>query len=490
MPPYFELADISFTYPQAARRGLAPISLQAAAGEALLLAGPSGSGKSTLARCLTGLIPHLYNGELRGLARVAGLPTAETPLWQLSERAGLVFQNPAAQMLAPTVAEEILFGLENLGLGHTEMQRRLDESLARFGLERFRTRAPRTLSGGEQQKLALASILARQPDGLVLDEPLSMLDSTSACNFVHLLGEQVAAGRAVIVCEHRSEYLHTLPALRTLRLELAASNGSPPASGAPEPGAPEPGAPTAISELPPFPAREHEAAPVQLRLHGISARRGQNLVLDRLDLALRGGEVTALVGPNGVGKTTLLRLLAGFQPFEGSLEVNGDPDISPELGLVFQNPDLQLFNASVRAEILYRLPQQDPDLYAWLIAALGLTAYENTPPLLLSEGEKRRLALAMVLIHRPAHGVLLDEPSLGQDDRHKRTLIHALHAVVASGGVVLMATHDLELACQADRLLLLSSRGILADGAPGQVLAHTAAWDELGLVVPEWIYGS
>ena len=478
MNPYFQLNEISFTYPQAGRRGLPAISLEAYPGEPLLLSGPSGSGKSTLARCLSGLIPHLYHGELRGQACVDGLPTAETPLWQLSLRAGLVFQNPAAQMLAPSVAEEILFGLENLGLERSEMQRRLDESLERFGLSAFRNRAPRTLSGGEQQKLALAAILARQPHGLVLDEPLSMLDSTSALNFVSLLDEQVTSGRAVIICEHRHEYLAHLPRLRTLRLELAAANGSQP----------DPDwLPTAISELPAFPSRLPAAAPIHLRLDGVSARRGQNLVLDRLDLELRGGEVTALVGPNGVGKTTLLRLLAGFQPFEGALEINGDPELAPELGMVFQNPDLQLFNASVREEILYRLPASDPELYAWLVSALGLASYEDTPPLLLSEGEKRRLALAMVLIHRPAHGVLLDEPSLGQDDRHKRTLIHALHAVAHSGVVVLMATHDLELACQADRLLLLSRSGILADGTPARVLADSNAWHTLGLTVPEWV---
>ena len=228
---------------------------------------------------------------------------------------------------------------------------------------------------------------------------------------------------------------------------------------------------------------------VHLRLRQVSASRGANHVLDGLDLDLHGGEVTALVGPNGAGKTTLLRLLAGFQPYEGLLEVSGEPGAAPQLGMVFQNPDLQLFNASVREEILYRLPVQppEPELYTWLLNALGLFPYEDTPPLLLSEGEKRRLALAMVLIHCPAHGVLLDEPSLGQDIRHKHTLIHALRSVAQSGRVVLMATHDLELAAQAGRILLLSRRGIIADGPPVRVFADSQAWEELGLVIPEWV---
>ena len=477
MHPYFQLNEISFTYPQAGRRGLPAVSLEAYPSEPLLLSGPSGSGKSTLARCLTGLIPHLYHGELRGHACVDGLPTASTPLWQLSQRAGLVFQNPASQILAPSVAEEILFGLENLGLERSEMQRRLDDSLERFGLGPFRQRAPRTLSGGEQQKLALAAILARQPQGLVLDEPLSMLDSTSALDFVDLLGEQIVAGRAMVICEHRHEYLAHLPRLRQVSLNY--DPGQLPAftSGAPTPASPE---------MPPAPASQKD--PLHLKLRRLHARRGSTQVLSGLDLDLYGGQVTALVGPNGVGKTTLLRLLAGFQPYEGALELAEEPGRKPALGMVFQNPDLQLFNASVRQEILHRLPDPDMGYYTWLLHALGLHAYEDTPPLLLSEGEKRRLALAMVLIHRPEHGILLDEPSLGQDARHKRTLIHALRAVAASGVIVLMATHDLELAAQADRLMLLSLRGILADGPPAQVLADSSAWHELGLAIPEWVH--
>jgi len=481
MPPYFQLSEISFTYPQAGRRGLPAISLEAYPAEPLLLSGPSGSGKSTLARCLTGLIPHLYHGELRGHACVDGLPTAETPLWQLSQRAGLVFQNPASQMLAPTVAEEILFGLENLGLERGEMQRRLDETLERFGLGAFRLRLPRTLSGGEQQKLALAAILARQPQGLVLDEPLSMLDSTSALDFVDLLGEQIAAGRAMVICEHRHEYLAHLPRLR--QVSLSHDPGQLPEAATGTPG-------TLSHEMPPALESASPKDALHMKLRHIHAQRGATQVLNGLDLDLYGGQVTALVGPNGVGKTTLLRLLAGFQPYDGTLELAAQPGRKPTMGMVFQNPDLQLFNASVRAEILHRLPDPDMEYYTWLMHALGLQAYQDTPPLLLSEGEKRRLALAMVLIHRPEHGILLDEPSLGQDARHKHTLIHALRAVAASGVIVLMATHDLELAAQADRMLLLSRRGIQADGPPARVLADSGAWHELGLTIPEWVHVS
>jgi len=427
------------------------------------VAGPSGCGKSTLARCLTGLIPHLYRGTLSGEVWVDGLRTAEAPLWQLAERAGLVFQNPASQMLARSVEEEIVFGLENLGLGPQAVQERLEEALGRFGLESMRRRAPQTLSGGEQQKLALAAIMARQPPVLVLDEPLSMLDGRAAAELVEHVAEMAASGTTVVVCEHREEYLRAVPGLRTLRL----------------PG-PEPRK-AASASLPPV---RCDAPHSSLAVSGVTVRLGGRTILQDFFLKAKAGEVIAIVGRNGVGKTTLLRALAGLLPFEGSITIDG---ARPDLGMVFQNADLQLFNATVRSEILYRVPEPDMALYGWLVEALGLSCYEDTPPLLLSEGEKKRVALATVLMRRPRHGLLLDEPSVGQDTDHKTMLMYLAHALAGAGYLVILTTHDLTLAAQADRILLLGPQGFVADGPPGQVLRDDGAWAGLGLSVPEWV---
>jgi energy-coupling factor transport system ATP-binding protein len=454
--------QIGYRYPQNAS-GLAPISLNIQPGEMMLVTGPSGGGKSTLARCLTGLIPHLYRGQLTGEVWLDGLSTVETPLWRLAERAGLVFQNPAAQMLAFSVEEEIIFGLENLGLERAIIQERLEDTLARFGLETLRSRSPQTLSGGEQQKLALAAITARQPPLLVLDEPFSMLDCTAATDLVVHLTNLARSGTAVVVCEHRPEYLHAIPGLRTMQL-----NGH------------------ALPDRPPSADRRPPAAghPANLKVSGLGVELGGRSVLQDLSFVTTGGQVIAIVGRNGVGKTTLLRALAGLQKHTGTVTVNGE---SPDLGLVFQNADLQLFNASVRDEILYRLADPDVDRYAWLLEVLGLGHYQETPPLLLSEGEKKRVALATVLMRKPRHGLLLDEPSLGQDAAHKTRLIHVTRALAKTGQVVILTTHDLALACQADRLMLLGAKGFVADGPPAQVLRDDAAWNRLGLCVPAWV---
>ncbi len=443
--------------------GLAETDLAAAPGELWLVSGPSGCGKSTLARCLTGLIPHLYRGAYRGRVWLDGLETATAPLWQLAGRGGLVFQNPASQMLAASVEDEIVFGLENLGLPRPEIADRLETALARFDLTSLRTRAPQTLSGGEQQKLALAAIMARRPRVLALDEPLSMLDTTAATDLVAHLAGLTDDGAAVIVCEHRHEYLAGLAGLR--RLSLA--GGSPPCQERDQ------GAEPGLDQRRPF----------TLAVRDLTVRLGGRAVLDRLSFTAESSQVVAVVGRNGAGKTTLLRALAGLQRYEGEIRAG---DARPDLGLVFQNAELQLFNASVRQEILYRVPAPDMRLYAHLLAALGLAAYEETPPLLLSEGEKKRVALATVLMRRPRHGVLLDEPSLGQDRDHKDMLVRLAHDLARAGQLVLMTTHDLMLAAQADRLLLLGSKGIVADGPPARLLRDPAPWQAIGLGVPAW----
>ncbi len=487
MPSVVSAREAAYHYPQN-HGGLEPLSLEIAPGEQWLISGPSGCGKSTLARCLTGLIPHLYHGSLQGEVWLDGLRTADAPLWQLAERAGLVFQNPAAQMLAHSVEEEIVFGLENLGLPRDIISRRLEETLARFGLAAMRARSPQTLSGGEQQKLALASIIARQPPVLVLDEPLSMLDSTAAVELVDHLAALAGAGRAAVVCEHREEYLHAIPGLRTLRLDGPMPH---PAArphlwtGHAERSEASHGYATGTFPLEPDLSPQPQAPGGRLEVAHLAVTLGGKPVLRDLSFSLDLGQVVAVVGRNGAGKTTLLRALAGLQKHEGTVAAGG---ARPDFGLVYQNAELQLFNASVREEILFRVPEPDMERYTWLLAALGLARYEQTPPLLLSEGEKKRVALATVLMRRPRHGVLLDEPSLGQDAAHKALLVRLARELAAAGQLVILTTHDLTLAAQADLLLLLAPDGFVAEGAPAQVLHDEAAWARLGLLVPEWVF--
>jgi energy-coupling factor transport system ATP-binding protein len=459
--------QLGFAYPQD-HRGVVPVSFALDRGECLLIHGRSGCGKSTLARCLAGLIPHLYNGEMVGKVWIKGRCSAEMALWEITEQVGLVFQNPAFQMLAPTVEEEIIFGLENLGLAADEIRKRLEQVIGQFDLGAFRKRSPHSLSGGEQQKLALAATLARRPDILVLDEPLSMLDCTAAAEFVDSLRGLLTNGTSMVICEHRQQYLQAIPGLA--RLDL----GSPAAESS--------------ADEAPVPAYPKTCRPFELQIEGLNVQLGKQRILDELSLNLRSGQVVALVGRNGAGKTTLLRALAGLQPHQGTIWARDEAGKTPaQFNMVFQNPDTQLFNPTVREEILYKNPGYDVELYAWLMQALDLKRYESTPPLLLSEGEKRRVALAIALIHPCRHGVVLDEPSLGQDLAHKHFLMRLLKAMAGAGWLVLFSTHDLELAAQADQMILLTAQGLVCAGATGAVLQDRAAWERVGLHRPDWM---
>ncbi len=376
--PALEAKAITYTYRAQPTPSFRDVSLGVNAGERLLITGASGCGKSTLARCLVGLIPHLYNGELEGQVYLQGWRTDATPLWQLAEKAGMVLQNTQAQMLASTVEDEIAFGLENLGLSRAEIAERIEASLDRFGLQKYRTHDPRRLSGGEGQRVMLAAMLSRQPPLLVLDEPLSMLDTTAAHDLVSHLNELAHQGSAIVVCEHRSRYFDGAGAFREYPLN------NPSQSIAPNDSLLAP-----LSDTPSF----------SLNIENLSVAFGQRQVIDHLSLNLASGQIVALVGINGSGKTTLLRSLVSLQRHEGKVQVNDGE--TPDLGLVYQNPDLQLFNPTVREEIMFRVTRPNERLYDWLVTRLGLRRYETSSPLLLSEGEKKRLCLAMVLMHQP-----------------------------------------------------------------------------------------
>jgi energy-coupling factor transporter ATP-binding protein EcfA2 len=430
-------------------RAVGPFDFAAAAGEFHLISGPSGCGKSTFARMLCGLVPHLYRGDFAGGVHIGGRSSDAAPLWWLTTVVGFVGQNPCTQLLGSTVRDEIAFGLENLGLARRAVRERLEHTLASCGLERFAERDPRSLSGGEQQRLILAAVMARRPRALVLDEPLAMLDAASAMRAVSELSVLRDRGCAITAFEHHDALLAGIAGLQRLALPAA------------EPF--DEDLPDLAVGIPPF----------RIVVNGLRVELGGRPVLDGIDCTLAGGRVIAVVGANGSGKTTLLRTLVGLQAHAGRVStLTGGSHHKPRLGLCFQNPDCQIFNATVRQELRFGLSEIDEGFYRSVVKLLGLAGYQQTPPLLLSEGEKKRLALATVLLRPGLSGICLDEPTLGQDAHQRRFLGRILKHLAAAGYLCVIATHDVEWASQWSDEVLLLQAGRLSSCEHPRVTLH------------------
>lgn len=467
-----ELDALSVRY--GATAALTEVSLRVAAGESVLVGGPSGCGKSTLARVLGGLVPRVVPARVEGRARVAGLDPLRPPREGLATRVGLVFQNPATQLFCLTVEEEVAFGPRNLGLPGDETRGRVAWALAATGLAALRGRAPLELSGGEQQRLAIAAALAMRPPLLVLDEPLASLDHDGARQVLDTLAElNRRHGVTVVTIEHRLAEASRI-AGRIVLMEagrvvadgpaatIAADHARLRALGLARPAVPPARAPATA------PAPRGEAL---VELRGVSAGYGGRVVLEGIDLDLYPGEFVALVGGNGSGKSTLARVLAGLmRPRRGRRRARDGAALPGRgAGLLCQNPLDQLLTERVDDEVALG-PRNwavfDPAAHERTLAAADLVALRERAPLSLSAGQQQRTALAATLALAPRL-LVLDEPTLGQDWAHLERLMDLVADLNARGSAVLLITHDHDLAARyARRTLHLRDGRLAAAPAP------------------------
>ncbi len=470
-----ELEALSVRY--GAQRALEGISLGIAAGEFVLVGGPSGCGKSTLVRVLAGLIPAVIPARVEGRARVAGLDPSRPPPAGPATRVGLVFQNPATQLFCLTVEEEIAFGPRNLGLGGDEVRERVDWALRATGLEEMRGRAPLELSGGGQQRLAIAAALALRPPLLVLDEPLASLDRPGARQVLHTLAElNRRHGVTIVMIEHRLAEASRV-AGRIVLMDggrIVADGPAGAVSGERarlcDLGLARPDAHPA-RDRPRTTGRDRPAGKALIELRGVSAGYNGHAVLDGIDLSLYPGEFVALVGENGSGKSTLARVLAGLmRPRSGRRLAPGGGRARPglDVGLLCQNPLDQLLTERVDDEVALG-PRNwavfDRATHEQTLAAADLVALRGRAPLSLSVGQQQRTALAAALAPAPRL-LILDEPTLGQDWSHLERLMDFVADLNARGSTILLITHDHDLAARyARRLLLMRGGRLVADGA-------------------------
>jgi energy-coupling factor transporter ATP-binding protein EcfA2 len=450
--------------------------------------GPSGSGKSTLALALAGLVPREFPGEFAGELTVDGLdPRTAGP--STARRVGLVFQDPASQLVMERVEDDVAFGLEGLGWPRDAMRARVPEALLAVGLGGQERRRTTRLSGGQQQRLALAGALAPRTPVLVLDEPTANLDPDGARAFMDRLALiRAARTTTIVLVEHRVEVAWPLADLvlalgpdgHPIDLGLPAEVLSRSRTAIEQAGTWLPGAAAGgtRAQLPSTPVPV--AAEPAVVARGVQFAYDAAPVLEGVDLEVRPGERLALVGPNGSGKSTLARLLAGLlRPAAGSIRIAGaDPsrlpprELARAAGVVFQDPEAQFVATPVRSEAMAGLDHRDATAagrVAAVMARLGLPldTFGERSPYTLSGGEQRRLSLVPALVRAPRL-LVLDEPTFGQDRRGYEALTEILDQQVAAGVALIAATHDERfIASFATRIVRLAGGRVTADEAVG-----------------------
>ena len=500
---------VTYTYPGAGGPVLDDLHLEIREGDFVLVVGPSGSGKSTLLRCLNGLVPHFYGGEIGGTIRVAGEDPIRSQPRQMSSTVGFVFQDPESQFVMDTVENELAFGMENHNLSQTLMRKRVEEVLDQLNIADLRDRRISTLSGGEKQRVAIASVLTLQPQVLVLDEPTSQLDPQAAEEVLTALRRlNLDLGLTVVLSEHRLERVVQY-ADRVVHLPAP---GQTPIHGTPQEvlrqtelvpplvalGKALDWSPLPFTikearrearnlELEPPAEPDREAvpsdAPLDVAVRDLWFAYDGRMVLKGLDLEIRRGECVAIMGRNGSGKTTLLKHLVGLlEPRRGEVQVGGMDtaqsaleEIIQVVGYVPQNPDALLFADTVEEEVAFT--RQNHDLPTGesqaLLQRLGLAEEVQRYPRDLSVGERQRVALASILAAEPSI-ILLDEPTRGLDYMQKETLVSYLREEQDLGHTVLLSTHDVELVASAvDRVIILGDGEVIVDGSTREVMSQS-----------------
>jgi energy-coupling factor transport system ATP-binding protein len=510
---FIRIDDVVYRYPtQQDGPALRGVSCQVERGQFVGVTGPADAGKTTLCRLIAGYVPHFFGGELSGSVSVGGVHPVDVPLADLVGRVGYVFENPFDQLTgaSQTVFEEVAFALENMGLPRAEIHHRVEESLAGTGISDLRERHPGRLSGGQSQRLAIASVLAIRPEVLILDEPTSQLDPLGAEEVLAVVADLRAAGyTVVVVTQDLQRFAPHLDSLLVMQDGVILHQGPPRTSmtaapsgvirlpvavelgqrarqrGLLSPDAPLPltideaaaalalsppdqrpagqergqasASPAAARPSRPPPAAARHDAPISVEAlryrypAGVEALRGLSLGFD--------GGCVCIVGQNGAGKTSLVKHFNGLlKPTGGRVVVAGHDtrdlrvaQLARHVSLAFQNPDDQLFRRTVDHEVRFgpaNLGYAEDRIAALADAAVRQLGLEAVRELRPHElGLPWRKRVAVASsVAMDAPVVVLDEPTGGQDAPGIAALGELIDALVADGRMVIVVTHDVEFA--------------------------------------------
>lgn len=529
-----QFENFGFKYNAQQSPTLYDINLTVRRGEKVLIAGPSGCGKSTLVHCINGLIPFSYRGEMTGSLTIKGRETKDMSLFELSKSVGTVLQDSDSQFVGLTVAEDIAFALENDCIQDPELHEQVLKVAKMVNIQDFLNHAPGELSGGQKQRVSMAGVLVDDVDILLFDEPLANLDPATGKQAIELIDEmQEKTGAAVIIIEHRLEdVLH-----RSVDRVVVMGGGriifddSPDVllSGnvLPESGIREPLYITALKyagvTITPDMLPQHigtiklsdsdkkkvvdwflRTKPLEKKPEGprlldalqvrFSYENGHEALKD-VSLNIKEGEMMAIVGTNGAGKSTFSKVVCGFETQQfGTLSFKGQnleklsiKERADYIGYVMQNPNQMISKVMIKEEVALGLVTRGAskelikEKVDEALKVCGLWPFRNWPVSALSFGQKKRVTIASILALDPEM-IILDEPTAGQDYRHYTEIMEFLTELNRKGITIVMITHDMHLMLEyAERAVVFSKGQIIADDTSANILTDTSVVERASL---------
>lgn len=518
-----QFKDFGFQYNAQSKPTLYDINLTVRRGEKILIAGPSGCGKSTLVHCINGLIPFSYKGEMTGSLTIAGRESKDMSLFEISKHVGTVLQDSDSQFVGLTVAEDIAFALENDCVTDPELHERVASVARLVNVHDFLSHSPAELSGGQKQRVSLAGVMVDNVDILLFDEPLANLDPATGKQAIELIDEmQKKTGATVIIIEHRLEdVLH-----RDVDRIVLMNSGRILADTTPDEllssniltdnGIREPLYITALkyagveitpdklphsirsirlsdsdigkvkqwfTAAPKRPQKDNRPRLLDALQVRFSYDNGHEALKD-ISLNIKEGEMIAIVGTNGAGKSTFSKVVCGFEREQfGTLSFKGQnlADLSikeraDHIGYVMQNPNQMISKVMITDEIGLGLKTRgvsDEEAKPKIENALkicGLWPFRNWPVSALSFGQKKRVTIASILALDPEM-IILDEPTAGQDYRHYTEIMNFLTELNRQGITIVMITHDMHLMLEyAERSVVFSDGRVIADDSCAKIL--------------------
>ena len=449
------LKEVSFKYDGDKENVLENINLTVEYGETVLLSGVSGEGKSTLLSIINGVIPFVNSGEFSGSVEIDGKDVTKLKISERSKLIGTVLQNADEQIIYDLVNEEIAFGCENLNIASEEIVRRIERFTTLMQIEK--NAKTKTLSGGQKQRLITASTLAMEQKIIILDEPLANLDTHTAHILLKALRNLANSGYAVLIVEHRLDVVKNYidKVMRIENKQLFTSTDINDLN-------------SGIKTIP----HADGSLPGEVLIKGekLFFAAGDRNIIDGLDIEIRAGERIVLLGENGCGKTTLMRMLAMLnKPSDGALSQTitkskkANSKWFSKVEYVYQNPTYQLFMPTLLSEISFKAKSEE--IAREMINAFGLSGLEQRHPQSLSEGQKRRASIAAVCASEPTV-LFLDEPTVGQDYKNLCKTVETVNKINKNlGTAIVTVTHDKRCAgALADRVLIMENGKISRQG--------------------------